>query len=126
MSATGGEPSGPRASTSSTSTTPRSSTSCPSPRAARSPPSSCGFRDEAADITVTFDKLDVFRTPSEELVERLEERGHTVSCDDDPGIHALPELKTSFADNSSFEYPVDEEGDPLYFDYVPVSTEPVV
>ncbi|MFH9088469.1 hypothetical protein [Streptomyces sp. NPDC017673] len=84
------------------------------------------FRDEAADITVAFDKLDVFRTPSEELVERLEERGHTVSYDDDLGIHALPELKMSFANNSSFEYPVDEEGDPLDFDYVLVSTEPVV
>ncbi|MET7430895.1 MULTISPECIES: hypothetical protein [Streptomyces] len=47
------------------------------------------FRDEAADITVTFDKLDVFRTPSEELVERLEERGHTVSYDDDLGIYIL-------------------------------------
>ncbi|MFF5537353.1 MULTISPECIES: hypothetical protein [Streptomyces] len=84
------------------------------------------FRDEAADITVTFDKLDVFRTPSEELVEQLEEHGHAVSYDDDLGIHALPELKMSFANNSSFEYPVDEEGDPLYFDYVLVSTDPVV
>lgn len=84
------------------------------------------FQEEAADIHVTFDELDVFRTPSEELVERLEERGHAVSYDDDLGIHALPELKMSFADNSSFEYPVDEEGDPLYFDYVLVSAEMVV
>ncbi|AKJ11838.1 hypothetical protein ABB07_17865 [Streptomyces incarnatus] len=81
------------------------------------------FRDEAADINVTFDKLDVFRTPSEDLVERLEERGHSVSYDDDLRIYALPELKTSFASNSSFEYPVDDEGAPLYFDYVLVSTE---
>jgi hypothetical protein len=81
------------------------------------------FRDEAADINVMFDKLDVFRTPSEDLVEQLEERGHSVSYDDDLGIYALPELKTSFANNSSFGYPVDEEGDPLYFDYVLVSTE---
>ncbi|MER6027291.1 hypothetical protein [Streptomyces sp. NPDC001851] len=84
------------------------------------------FRDEAADINVTFDELDVFRTPGEELVEQLRERGHRVSYDDDLGIHALPELKMSFAADSSFEYPVDEEGDPLYFDHVLVSTEPVV
>ncbi|GGW17929.1 hypothetical protein [Streptomyces capoamus] len=84
------------------------------------------FRDEAADIAVTFDGLDVFRTPGEELAEQLEARGHAVVYDDDLGIHALPELKLSFANNSSFEYPVDEEGDPLYFDYVLVSTEPVL
>lgn len=31
----------------------------------------------------------------------------------------------SFANNSSYEYPVDEEGDPLYFDYVLITTGPV-
>ncbi|MFF7140712.1 hypothetical protein [Streptomyces sp. SID2888] len=83
------------------------------------------FRAEDADIHVTFDGLDVFRTPSEQLVPRMEERGHSVVYDDDFGIHALPELKMSFANNSSYEYPVDEEGDPLYFDYVLITTGPV-
>ncbi|MFD7204974.1 hypothetical protein [Streptomyces sp. NPDC059893] len=83
------------------------------------------FRKEDADINVTFDGLDVFRTPSEELVEQIEERGHKVEYDDDYGTYLLPELKTTFANNSSYEYPTDDEGDPLYFDYVLVTTRPV-
>ncbi|WP_269858140.1 hypothetical protein [Streptomyces sp. RPT161] len=83
------------------------------------------FRVEDADINVIFDGLDVFRTPSEQLVPQLEERGHSVVYDDDFGIYALPESRMSFANNSSYEYPVDAEGDPLYFDYVLVTTQPV-
>ncbi|MER6994456.1 hypothetical protein [Streptomyces sp. NPDC000410] len=83
------------------------------------------FRVEDADINVTFDGMDVFRTPSEQLVPQMEASAHSVVYDDDFGIHALPELKMSFANNSSFDYPEDAEGDPLYFDYVLVTTEPV-
>ncbi|MFD3564485.1 hypothetical protein ACFWVU_33220 [Streptomyces sp. NPDC058686] len=83
------------------------------------------FRKEDADVNVTFDGLDVFRTPSEELVEQIEERGHEVDYDDDYGTYLLPDLKTTFANDSSFEYPTDDEGDPLYFDYVLVTTGPV-
>ncbi|MEV5443166.1 hypothetical protein AB0N23_11595 [Streptomyces sp. NPDC052644] len=82
------------------------------------------FRDEDADMRVTLDGVDVFRTPSDELLARLEERGHVVE-ENDLGFDVLPELKVIFANNSSFEYPVDEEGDPLYFDYVLVTTDPV-
>lgn len=83
------------------------------------------FRVEDADINVTFDGLDVFRTPSEQLVPQMDERGHSVVYDDGFGIYALPESKMSFANNSSYEYPVDAEGDSLYFDYVLVTTQPV-
>ncbi|MET7620645.1 hypothetical protein [Streptomyces sp. NPDC005408] len=82
------------------------------------------FRNEDADVRVTLDGLDVFRTPSEELLQQFEERGHTTE-ENDLGFDALPDLKVIFANNSSFEYPVDEDGDPLYFDYVLVTTEPV-
>ncbi|MFD5123688.1 hypothetical protein [Streptomyces sp. NPDC058385] len=69
------------------------------------------FRKEDADINVTFDGLDVFR-------------GREVEYDDDYGTYLLPELKTTFANNSSYEYPTDDEGDPLYFDYVLAPTRP--
>ena len=82
------------------------------------------FRNEDADVQVTLEGWDVFRTPSEELLQRFEERGHTVE-ENDLGFDALPDLKVIFSNHSSFEYPVDEDGDPLYFDYVRVSTEPI-
>jgi hypothetical protein len=79
------------------------------------------FRVEDADVTVLLDGLDVFRTPSEELLERLEERGHTVEENDD-GVDTLPDLKVILSNESSFDYPMDEEGDPLYFDYALVTS----
>jgi hypothetical protein len=78
------------------------------------------FRNEDADVRVLLDGLDVFRTPSEDLFEQLAERGHTVE-ENDLGFDALPELKVILANQSSYEYPVDEEGDPLYYDYVLVA-----
>ncbi|WP_269858018.1 hypothetical protein [Streptomyces sp. RPT161] len=83
------------------------------------------FRVEDDEFNVTFDGLDVFRTPSERLVPQVEEHGHSVAYDDDFGIYALPKSKISFANNSSYEYPVDPEGDPVYFDYVLSTTQPV-
>ncbi|GGS52363.1 hypothetical protein [Streptomyces cinerochromogenes] len=83
------------------------------------------FRKEDADVRVLLDGLDVFRTPSEDLFEQLAERGHTIE-ENDLGFDALPELKVILANQSSYAYPVDEEGDPLYYDYVLVTTEPVV
>jgi hypothetical protein len=79
------------------------------------------FRNEDADVTVVLDGLDVFRTPSDELLERLEERGHTVEQNDD-GVDTLPDLKVILSNESSFEYPMDEEGDPIYFDYALVTS----
>lgn len=79
------------------------------------------FRVEDADVTVVLDGLDVFRTPSEELLERLAERGHTVE-QNDSGVDTLPGLKVILSNESSFEYPMDEEGDPIYFDYVLVTS----
>ncbi|WP_406276168.1 hypothetical protein OHT93_31585 [Streptomyces sp. NBC_00191] len=79
------------------------------------------FRNEDADVRVTLEGLDVFRTPSEELLQQLEERGHTAE-ENDLGFDALPDLKVIFANDSSYEYPVDEDGDPLYFDYVLVTS----
>ncbi|MFI9341182.1 hypothetical protein ACIG0D_07945 [Streptomyces sp. NPDC052773] len=75
------------------------------------------FRNEDADVRVVLDGLDVFRTPSAELFEQLAERGHAVE-ENDLGFDALPELKVILANQSSYEYPVDEDGDPLYYDYV--------
>ncbi|MFF3689660.1 hypothetical protein [Streptomyces sp. NPDC002187] len=79
------------------------------------------FQVEDADVTVVLDGLDVFRTPSEELPERLEERGHTVEQNDD-GVDTLPDLKVILSNESSFEYPMDEEGDPIHFDYALVTS----
>ncbi|MGW6306163.1 hypothetical protein ACWFRQ_29065 [Streptomyces niveus] len=79
------------------------------------------FRVEDADVTVVLDGLDVFRTPSEELLERLMELGHAVE-QNDSGVDTLPELKVILSNESSFEYPMDEEGDPIHFDYVLVTS----
>ncbi|MEV8352009.1 hypothetical protein ACFVTT_21870 [Streptomyces niveus] len=79
------------------------------------------FRVEDTDVTVVLDGLDVFRTPSEELLERLAERGHAVE-QNDSGVDTLPELKMILSNESSFEYPMDEEGDPIHFDYVLVTS----
>ncbi|MEU7412375.1 hypothetical protein AB0B40_24155 [Streptomyces sp. NPDC042638] len=78
------------------------------------------FQDEDADVRVLLDGLDVFRTPSGDLFEELAERGHTIE-ENDLGFDALPELKVILGNQSSYEYPVDEEGDPLYYDYVLVA-----
>ncbi|MGW0702621.1 hypothetical protein ACWD0A_25580 [Streptomyces sp. NPDC002867] len=79
------------------------------------------FRIEDADVTAVLDGLDVFRTPSDELLERPQERGHTVEQNDD-GVDTLPDLKVILSNESSFEYPMDEEGDPIYFDYALVTS----
>lgn len=69
------------------------------------------FREEDADVRVTFDGLDVFRTPSRELLRQFTERGHFVE-ENDLGYETLPELKMIFTNHSSFEYPTDDEGLP--------------
>ncbi|MFI1258872.1 hypothetical protein ACH4U6_34520 [Streptomyces netropsis] len=79
------------------------------------------FRIEDADVTVVFDGLDVFRTPSDELLDRLEERDYAVE-QNDSGVDTLPDLKVILSNESSFEYPMDEEGDPIYFDYALVTS----
>ncbi|MFF4571501.1 hypothetical protein [Streptomyces sp. NPDC001410] len=80
------------------------------------------FQNEDADVRVLLDGLDVFRTPSEDLFEQLAERGHTIE-ENDLGFDALPELKVILANESSYEYPVDEEGDPIHYDYVLVAEQ---
>ncbi|MFI9250339.1 hypothetical protein [Streptomyces sp. NPDC053069] len=80
------------------------------------------FRNEDADVRVLLDGLDVFRTPSEDLFQQLAERGHTIE-ENDLGFDVLPELKVILANRSSHEYPVDEEGDPLSYDYVLVADQ---
>ncbi|MGW2096573.1 hypothetical protein ACWCPX_02450 [Streptomyces olivaceoviridis] len=74
------------------------------------------FRKEDAGVRVLLEGLDVFRTPSEDLLEQLAARGHTIE-ENDLGFDALPELEVILANQSGYEYPVDEEGDPLYYDY---------
>ncbi|WP_326715558.1 hypothetical protein OG758_47290 [Streptomyces sp. NBC_01474] len=75
------------------------------------------FFDEDADVRVLLDGLDVFRTPSVDLFELFAERGHEIT-ENGLGFDELPELKIVLANQSSYEYPVDEDGDPLYYDYV--------
>ncbi|MFJ7148985.1 hypothetical protein ACIQVT_12415 [Streptomyces sp. NPDC100445] len=70
-----------------------------------------GFQDEDAEVRVLLDGLDVFRTPSEDLYEQLAERGHAIE-ENDLGFDALPELNVILANRSSYQHPVDEEGDP--------------
>ncbi|MEU9863574.1 hypothetical protein AB0D99_22140 [Streptomyces sp. NPDC047971] len=79
------------------------------------------FRVEDADVEVVLDGLDVFRTPSDELLELLAERGHTVEPNDD-GVDTLPDLLVVLSNESSDDHPVDEEGDPIHFDYVLVTS----
>ncbi|MFJ4918378.1 hypothetical protein [Streptomyces sp. NPDC088725] len=79
------------------------------------------FQVEDADVTVVLDGLDIFRTPEEELLENLENRGHTVEQNDD-GVDTLPDLKMILSNESSFAYPMDGEGEPIYFDYVLVTS----
>lgn len=76
------------------------------------------FRDENADVRVLLNGVDVFRTPSEELMETLQEWGHRL---EEEYALEVPDLALIFANESSYEFPVDEEGDPLYFDYVLVA-----
>lgn len=52
------------------------------------------FRNEDADVRVLLDGLDVFRTPSTVLLDRLAQRGHTIE-ENDLGFDALPELTVS-------------------------------
>ncbi|MFJ4921820.1 hypothetical protein [Streptomyces sp. NPDC088725] len=75
------------------------------------------FQDEAEDIAFLLEGIDVFRTPADNLPGILEERGHEV-VESDYGYYEVTDLKLRFANHSSFDYPVDEEGDPLYYDYV--------
>jgi hypothetical protein len=75
------------------------------------------FLDEDADVQVSLDGLDVFRTPSADLFELFAERGHEIT-ENDLGFDALLDLKVLLANQSSYEYPVDEDGEPLYYDYV--------
>ncbi|MBX7552969.1 hypothetical protein K1Y78_34370 [Streptomyces sp. tea 10] len=65
------------------------------------------FRNEAADVRVLLDGMDVFRTPGEDLFEQPAERGHTIE-ENDLGFDALPELDVILANQSSYAYPVDE------------------
>ncbi|MFD4371829.1 hypothetical protein [Streptomyces sp. NPDC058486] len=75
------------------------------------------FWVEDADVRVVLDGLDVFRTPGDELLERLAELGHRVELNDDD-VDMLPDLKVILANESSYDFPVDDEGFPLCFDYV--------
>ena len=77
------------------------------------------FRDEDADVQVTLEDMDVFRTPKERLRRELEERGHPLDYDG-IGFDAVPDLKIILANAGSFEYPTDPDtGAPLYYDYEP-------
>lgn len=75
------------------------------------------YTDESADVHVLLDGLDIFRTPSDELDETLRSR-YTVTEEFAFEVHDLAMI---FANHSSFEYPQDDEGFPLYYDYVLVS-----
>jgi hypothetical protein len=75
------------------------------------------FTDETADVHVLLDELDVFRTPSDDLDEILRAR-YTIT---EEFAFEVQDLAMIFANHSSYEYPEDEEGFPLYYDYVLVS-----
>ena len=69
-----------------------------------------GRRGPDADVRVLLDGLDVFRTPSVDLFELFAERGHEIT-ENDLGFDELPKLKIVLANQSSYEYPVDKDGD---------------
>jgi hypothetical protein len=76
------------------------------------------FQDEDAPVRVLLHGTDVFRTPIDELPAVLERQGHELQ--EEYGLEVL-DLGLIFSNESSFEYPEDDEGDPLYFDTVLVS-----
>jgi hypothetical protein len=79
------------------------------------------FHNEDADIRVTLDGVDVFRTRIELLQNELQEMGHALE-EDDMGADILPDLNIIFANESSYPYPRDpENGSLLYYDYVLVA-----
>lgn len=78
------------------------------------------FHDEDADIQVTLEGIDVFRIPSDDLGDLLRARGHHVEEED---LFVVRDLDMIFGNESSFEYPTDDEGFPLYFDYILLTTD---
>ncbi|WP_240979902.1 hypothetical protein [Streptomyces sp. HNM0574] len=76
------------------------------------------FRDEDAPVRVLLNGTDVFRTPIEDLHSALEAQGHELQ--EEHGLEVL-DLGLIFSNESSFEYPEDDEGVPLYFDTVLLS-----
>ncbi|MFI1939605.1 hypothetical protein ACH44C_20910 [Streptomyces purpureus] len=81
------------------------------------------FRDEDADVRITLEGTDIFRTPKRRLRQHLEEQGHPLDYDG-IGFDAVPDLKLILANASSYEYPKDPKtGAPLYYDYALVSDQ---
>ncbi len=78
------------------------------------------FHDEDADLRVTLEGIDVFRIPADDLGDVLRTRGHRV---EEADLFVVRDLDMIFGNESSFEYPTDDEGFPLYFDYILLTTD---
>lgn len=68
------------------------------------------------EITVRCRGIDVFRTPARQLLEQLEEMGLTVL--DETQYAYVPKLSLGFTRVAGHEVPLDNDGEPLYFQAV--------
>jgi hypothetical protein len=78
-------------------------------------------RDPAADITVRYDGLDVFRTPAVQLLDLLRARGHRIETEDEGAGAWAPDLALGFSRVAEHEVPMGADGHPLYFESVLVT-----
>ncbi|MBF9070399.1 hypothetical protein [Streptacidiphilus fuscans] len=69
-------------------------------------------------ITVRFGDRDVFRTPARQLLDALAAEGRTVLRETDYAY--VPRLSLGFTRTAGHEVPLDEDGEPLYFQAVMV------
>ncbi|MGW0184561.1 hypothetical protein ACWDV7_02210 [Streptomyces sp. NPDC003362] len=79
------------------------------------------FRNEDADVRLLLDGQDVFRIPHAELQRQLEARGHVIPGRRHGFLRPAGPQKIVLAKDSGFDYPVDEDGNPLFYDYVLVA-----
>jgi len=77
--------------------------------------------DPGHDGTVTFEGLDVFRTPWSKLLAELESRGHRIVREDGDLFAYAPDLTLGFSRDAAHEVPEDADGLPLYFESVLVA-----
>ncbi|MBS2552523.1 hypothetical protein KGQ19_37280 [Catenulispora sp. NL8] len=78
-------------------------------------------REPESDVTVTFEGIDVFGTPWSQVLEEMESRGHRIVRDDEDMFFHAPDLTLGFSRDAAHEVPLDDDGEPLYFESVLVA-----
>ncbi|GAA3196796.1 MULTISPECIES: hypothetical protein [Streptomyces] len=78
------------------------------------------FENDAPEIRVLLDDVDVFRTPAREVLRQQSERGRTVD-ESDPESPEIPNLTLAFTRETGQDIPREKDGLPLYFTSVLVA-----